>query len=515
MQFRVKFLDNEYFWGGPTCAGTGMPICEKSSYNADFTRAMPNQFTSVFLSSKGRYVWTDRPFKVCIESGELCFEGENFELYENGNCLRDAYLAAMRAHFPFEDKMLPREFFKTAQYNTWMEFTYEPTQDGVLEYADNILKHGFEPGILMIDEGWQNYYGNWKFAKERFPDPKAMVDKLHSLGFKVMLWVTPFVTADGADFAKSLFKEINPKWYKTQYSRNKDGRVALYRWWNGTSAALDLTKESDRAFLDEKLSFLIDNYGVDGFKFDGGSYHLYHSRNVVNGPMPDDYDPVALNLAWNEYGTKYEYHEFKDTYNGGGKAVIQRLCDRSHAWEGGADTLVPCALLQGLMGYPYVCPDMIGGGSWIYNFYDNFEVDGELFVRMAQTSALFPMMQFSWAPWRVLSQEHFDIVKQAARLHNSMADEIIRLIEKTAKDGEPVIRLLEYNHPHNNYEIVTDQFMLGRDILVCPVTTKGTFEKDIIFPEGRWSDCDGNEYTGPATVRLSTPIEKLLWFRRI
>jgi len=513
MQLNVKFLDDEYFWGGPTCAGTEMPICASSKYNADFTRAMPNQFTTLFLSSKGRYIWSDGPFKIRIENGELCFDGKDFELYDGGSCLRDAYLAAMQKHFPFENKRLPREFFKTAQYNTWMEFTYTPTQEGIIEYANTIIEKGFKPGILMIDEGWQDHYGNWKFAKERFPDPKAMVDSLHALGFKVMLWVTPFVTADGADFAKSQFKEINPKWYKTQYVRNAAGRVALFNWWNGVSAALDFTKESDRKFLDEKLQFLIENYGVDGFKFDGGSYHLYHAKNVVNGPMPDDYDPVSLNIAWNELGTKYEYHEFKDTYNGGGKAVIQRLSDRSHVWQGGADTLVPCALVQGLMGYPYICPDMIGGGSWIYNYYENFEVDGELFIRMAQASALFPMMQFSWAPWRVLSDEHFEIVKSAAELHSALADEIIQLIDNT--NGEPIIRALEYNYPHCSYEKITDQFMLGDSILVCPVVTKGTFEKDIVFPEGHWADSDGNEYAGPATIRLSTPLDKLLWFRKV
>ena len=515
MQYRVKFLDNEYFWGGPTCWGTDMPINSNSNYTADFTRAMPNQFSPLFLSSKGRFVWTEDPFKVWVENGELCFEGTSFELYDKGECLRDAYLAAMREHFPFENKKLPREFFKTAQYNTWMEFTYDPTQEGILKYARDIIEHGFEPGILMIDEGWQNHYGGWEFARERFPDPKAMVDTLHLLGFKVMLWITPFVTADGAEFVKSQFKQINPKWYQEQYVRTQSNRVALFEWWNGTSAALDLTKECDREFLDQKLTFLIDEYGVDGFKFDGGSYHLYHQKNVVNGPMPDDYDAVALNIAWNKFGTKYAFHEFKDTYNGGGKAVIQRLCDRPHAWQGGVDTLVPCALLQGLMGYPYICPDMIGGGSWIYNFYENFKVDEELFVRMAQASALFPMMQFSWAPWRVLSDNAYTTVKSATELHNSMADKIIQLIGDTAKNGEPILRTLEYNDPHQGYETVTDEFMLGTDMLVCPVTTQGTFEKDVIFPKGRWVDMDGNEYIGRSTVRIAAPIDKLLWFKRI
>ena len=51
-------------------------------------------------------------------------------------------------------KTLPREFFKTAQFNTWVEFTYNPTQEGVLKYAHSIIDNGFDPCILIIDKGW-------------------------------------------------------------------------------------------------------------------------------------------------------------------------------------------------------------------------------------------------------------------------------------------------------------------------------------------------------------------------
>ena len=36
-------------------------------------------------------------FKVWVENEELCFEGTDFELYEQGSCIRDAYLAAMES----------------------------------------------------------------------------------------------------------------------------------------------------------------------------------------------------------------------------------------------------------------------------------------------------------------------------------------------------------------------------------------------------------------------------------
>ncbi len=522
MIFKTKILDGEYFWGGCVNDGTDMPICKDSIYCRDYRIHAHNQFMPFFISSKGRYIWSEKSFKVWIENGYLCFEGDSdFELYEGGSCLRDAYLDAMNKHFPFEEtrkngKRLPREFFKSAQFNCWTEFDYEPTQEKILEYAHGIVDNGFEPGILMIDEGWHTRYGQWKFDLHKFPDPKAMIDELHELGFIVMLWVTPYVTADGVDFCKATRDIFSPDTYDKQFLRNKEGEVAIIRWWNGHSAILDLRKECDRKYLSDRLEFLMTEYGVDGFKCDGGAYDCYARENIINGTPAPDHDQAELNLAWNEFGAKFKYHEYKDTFKGGGKPTIQRLCDREHSWGNyGIGALLPCAILQGLFGHPFICPDMIGGGSWTDKYLPDFKLDGELFIRMAQASSLFPMMQFSLMPWKHLSKEDFDIVYDAYRLHIKLSHKIISEVENAERTGEPILRSLEYNYPNKGYAPITDEFMLGEDILVCPITTKGTFKKEIVFPSGYWSDEDGRIYKGDSKILLDTPLNKLLWFRKI
>jgi len=521
MIYRVAFLENEYFWGGSVATGTDMPIHADSHYERDYTRVIGNQMMPLFLSSKGRYIWSEHTFKVWVENRELCFEGSGFELYDGGTCLRDAYLAAMEKHFPFEEtrkngKQLPREFFKTAQYNSWMEFTYDPTQKGVLEYAHAVVDHGLEPGILIIDEGWHTRYGQWEFDFHKFPDPKAMVEELHAMGFTVMLWVTPLVCCDGKAFISTYHARLNVNGAQNLFLRTAEGKIAIVEWWNGYSAILDMRKECDRAYMDQKLQTLMREYGIDGFKFDGGEYGMYHPENIQNGTAALDHDAEALNLAWNEFGSRYRFHEYQDTFKGGGKATIQRLLDRDHTWEGnGINTFVPCSLLQGLMGHPFVCPDMIGGGEWSCRYKPGFVVDEELFIRMAQASALFPMMQFSWAPWRALSEEALKHVLGAAQLHKAMGDEIIALVSNAEQTGEPIIRPLEYGYPGCGYETVKDEFLLGEDILVCPVVTKGTFEKNIVLPDGNWQDTDGKVYAGGQTLRMKTPLEQLLWFRKV
>ena len=157
---------------------------------------------------------------------------------------------------------------------------------------------------------------------------------------------------------------------------------------------------------------------------------------------------------------------------------------------------------------------MIGGGEWTCTINPDVSVDQELFVRMAEVSALFPMMQFSWAPWKVLDSEHLEIMVKMAELHEKMSDEIISLVRKAEKSGEPIIRSLEYNFPAMGYGKIIDEFMLGEDILVAPVVTPETYKRNVVFPEGEWIDENGVTYTGNSTQMLDAPLDTLLWFRR-
>lgn len=515
--FRFAMEPGEHWWGGTSDAGTEQPYTAASRYTADFRVEASNQTMPLFLSDHGRYIWSEEPFRVEIAEGELCFCGAEMTLVKAGDTLRDAYLGAMRAHFPFSGKRLPDTFFTTAQYNTWMEFTYSPTQEKTLAYARSVVENGFTPGILIIDEGWHGRYGDWHFNRLTFPDPRAMVDELHAMGFKLMLWVTPYVTTDGREFilrAERHFDPANDKNFLRVKNASHD--IALIHWWNGYGTVLDMTNPNDIAFLDGQLRALMRDYGVDGFKFDGGTLGTYTPARCLNGEFDTAHTPAEMNQAWNAFGERYEYHEYKDTWKGGGHAVIQRLRDKGHRWDGdGINTLIPNSIVQGLIGHPFICPDMIGGGEWSYNLRPGFHVDEELFIRMAQVSAFCPMMQFSWAPWRVLSPEGLAAVRAAAQLHGALAPEILALVRAAETGGEPILRNMEYQYPHRGYAAVTDQFFLGADILVAPVVTQHAVRREVILPPGRWQDERGEIFEGDAVIETDAPLDRVPWYRRV
>ena len=514
MKLTVDLFENEYWWGGSVTDGTLMPLGKSSEFHRDFRKGyVSNQTMPLFLSSCGRYVWSEHCFSVAFSGGVATFEGEEILLEVAGDCLRDAYLYAMQKHFPFDGKRLPDLFFETAQYNGWMQFMYDPTEEGVLQYAKGIVEHGFTPGILMIDEGWQKAYGSWIFDPIKFPDPKRMTDKLHAMGFKVMLWVTPYVNCSGYDYVvNTLFKEQG----ESLFMRNEDGEVSVVSWWNGYCAILDMTKECDRNYLSRQLDKLVDEYGVDGFKFDGGDVMAYRDGATVNGTPNRCATAEERNDAWNRFGARYEYHEYKDSYKQGGRNMIQRLSDKAHVWSGnGLQDILPASLLQGLLGTPFICPDMIGGGEWSYFKYIAKGVaDGELFVRMAQCSALLPMMQFSLAPWQYLDEYHLALCLEASRLHKQFAPYVLSLVRYAEISGEPIVRALEYSYPHEGFATVTDCFLLGDRYLVAPVVVKGQTERTLTLPRGRWKYCNGQIFSG-GTVTVSAPLDTLPYFERL
>ena len=145
---------------------------------------------------------------------------------------------------------------------------------------------------------------------------------------------------------------------------------------------------------------------------------------------------------------------------------------------------------------------------------DENAFDQALIVRSAQVHALMPMMQFSVAPWRILSKDNLAIVQRMAKLHAQFGPYIMRYARQAAKTGEPIVRLMEYQFPHQGFENVKDQFMLGDKYLVAPVVDN-RLEREVRLPKGTWRDDLGKRYKGGKTYKISVPLERLPYFEKI
>ena len=203
---KIQSRTGEAWWLGVISQGHLMPLAEE--FQADFTdNVYGNQVQPLLLSSQGRGVWSEEPYQVNWKDGALSIRSKaKLVPFEAGKTLKEAYQHASANFFP-PSGILPDEMlFARPQYNTWIELMYDQNQADILKYAHAIIENGFPPGVLMIDDNWQENYGKWNFHPGRFPDPKVMMAELHGLGFKVMLWVCPFVSPD-CDVYRTLEKK--------------------------------------------------------------------------------------------------------------------------------------------------------------------------------------------------------------------------------------------------------------------------------------------------------------------
>lgn len=291
----LKLLPGEGWWGGVVNDGVKMPFT-KTSYSFNlYGNDAGNQSVPLLISNMGRYIWSEKPFRFTFRNDSLIIDKTygTIIIGNSGKTLKEAYMEASRKFFPSSGLWPDSLLVKAPQYNLWIELMYNPNQKDVLNYAKQVLANGMPAGVLMIDDNWSNYYGHFDFDRAKFPDPGVLIDELHALGFKVMVWICPFISPDSP-----VYRELSSKKLLLLDSQGKKGatwnntsKPLILSWWNGYSACLDLSNPNAQTWLKEKLDFLQNEYGVDGYKLDAGDAHYYTSPDLVSFKtvLPNDH----------------------------------------------------------------------------------------------------------------------------------------------------------------------------------------------------------------------------------
>ena len=468
--------------------GSEMPLVENSSIKIKMTPIDQGAF--LFVSDKGRYIYSPQKHNIEFSKGKISIDTDDNVYFESGfSTLKAAHKALVERFFSLNENIPDELFFRVPQFNTWMALGYNQTEKGILEYAQSIIDNGFKPGIFMIDEGWSEDYGVYDFYPGRFNNPKAMIDKLHKMGFKVMLWVTPNISPDS-----NAFRELKELGYLIKNAENK---IAVREWWNGYSCVLDLTNPGANKWFVDKLQACLDKYNADGFKFDAGDYYFYRDDDKTYENLTDN----EMTSVYNDLGEIFSYHEYRTAWNLRGRSILCRMQDKEHTWgDKGIKDIIPNTIVQGIIGCLYSCPDMVGGGALSSA---SGKYDTELYIRWAEANTYCSMMQFSIAPWRVLSENECSMIRRLADTHTKIGDIIMELAKNASKTGEPIVRCMEYEFPNQGFETVTDQFMLGNSILVAPILEKGALTRRVKLPHGEWYDNSGIKYRGGTVAEVS------------
>ncbi|KAK9806886.1 hypothetical protein WJX72_006324 [[Myrmecia] bisecta] len=423
---------------------------------------------------------------------------------------REASLAALRTMQP--PKLAPWEVISAPIWTTWARYFTRVNQAKVLQYAREIVQRGLQRSVMEIDDRWQSAYGDLEFDAKKFPDPAAMVAQLHEMGFKVTVWVMPFVQENS-----QAYREGKDKGYFVQSTASNRGlKPGFFHWWNPSPVvALDVTNPEAVAWFVKRLRHLQQTTGIDGFKFDAGEPCFLPPQFKTHMPISHatEYTRLWVTAVAGQFAGGV--CEVRTGHQTQGVALLTRMGDRFSTWDvaNGLQSLIPTLLTSGLLGYPFTLPDMIGG-----NAYFGRRPDKELMVRWTQVNALMPAMQFSIAPWD-LSKETEKLCAAALDLRQQVLGRMLELASEAAETLSPLARPLWWLDPDDESTyLISDQFAVGMDIIVAPVVEKGAVARDVYLPAGLWRELLGSNvvYQGGQWLRnLDAPLSKLPCFLRV
>ncbi len=365
--------------------------------------------------------------------------------------------------------------FDKPTWTTWAAYHAEIDRAKVLSFAKDIVDvHGFPAGWLEIDDKWTPAYGDLSFA---FPDAKAMIDELHGRGLKVSAWVPPYVERAAAAYGEGVIAQA---FVEAEGSTDPAGIAWWNSVWQPTAAAIDFTRPAARAFWGKKVDAVRDATGVDGFKFDGGEAAF----NPVDVRLEAGAHPNAYADAYARWALEHRGIEVRAAWFAQDVPILVRQFDKDSRWgtDNGLAAVLTQYLALGMIGYPFVLPDMVGGNEY------GEKVDGELYVRWIELNAFLPFVQMSIPPWRAgFDADVETLTKKWLSARKALVPYFIALADEAKSTQRPIVRPLFFAFPEDESAYaIEDEMMLGDRYLVAPVLTKGATARDVYLPPGKW-----------------------------
>lgn len=411
------------------------------------------------------------------------------------------------------------------------------TQEEVLAVARRYQEEGIQIDQIVIDFFHWTVQGDWKFDSRYWPDPKAMVDELHSMGIKVMVSVWPSVDRRSENFWPMMERGL--------LIRTERGAAQTYDY-QGDCVQIDAFNPEARRYVWEICKKNYYDLGIDAFWLDNaepdfGVYDFEHYR-YCDGP--------ALQ-AGNLYPQMYS-RAFYDEMSKGDKPVVNLLrCAWAGSqkygnviWSGDVPSTfeafedqLQCGLNMGLAGIPWWTTDI--GGFMTDDVCDpDFR---QLLIRWYQFAVYSAVMRMHGdrGPYNIpalddrergggylrtgqpnelwsYGEENYKIMKKYYDIRISMHEYIRKLYEEAHTNGSPLIRTMFYEFPDDEkcWEL-RDQYMFGEKYLVAPVLHLNQFEREVYLPAGKWTlTSTGREFNGARTVVVSAPVEYMPVFER-
>lgn len=411
---------------------------------------------------------------------------------------------------------LPRKTFLGYQQS---RYSYKNREE-FMAVARQMRQHKVPCDVLYLDIDYLEAYKVFTINKESFPDFKGMLKELKQMGFAVVVIVNPGVKAEEGYKVYSSGLE-NDCFVKMPGQENYSGEV-----WPKPAVFPDFFQEKVRKWWGTFHQELLE-LGVEGIWNDMNEPADFSSKT---GTLPFEALHKTGEGQWinheeghNLYGLlqtkatrsalqKYQPAKRPFVLTRAAFAGSQRYAalwtgDNASTFEH-LEASIPMLLNLGLSGFSFAGAD-VGGYRG--------DCSGELLVRWTQTGAFIPFFRNHaekgtalQEPWRY-SAEELAIMRKFINLRYRFLTYLYNLMRQSSLDGTPAMRPLLYHYQDDPLVYnISDQFLLGAAVLVCPVLRPGATHRMIYLPQGLWHDYWSKEVlSGGQFIIRKTPLSKL------
>ncbi|MGM9590972.1 MAG: TIM-barrel domain-containing protein [Faecousia sp.] len=412
------------------------------------------------------------------------------------------------------------------------------TQEEVLSVARQYQKEGIKIDQIVIDFFHWTVQGDWKFDKTYWPDPKAMVEELHSMGIKVIVSVWPSVDRRSENFGPMLERGL--------LMRTERGALQTYDY-QGDCVEIDAFNPEARKYVWEVCKKNYYDLGIDAFWLDNsepdlGVYDFDHYRYYEGSALSvSNLYPQMFSRAFYDEMVKLQKEPVVNLLRcaWAGSQKYGNLIwsgDVPSTFEAFADQ-IQCGLNMGLAGIPWWTTDI--GGFMTDDVSDpDFQ---QLLIRWYQFAVYSPVLRMHGdrGPYNIpalddrdwgggylhtgqdnelwsYGQENYAIMRSYYDVRIAMHDYIHSLFREAHENGSPLLRAMFYEFPEDEkcWEL-QDQYMFGSQYLVAPILHLNEFRRSVYLPEGSWKlTSTGQVFVGNQTVTVDAPISYMPVFEK-
>lgn len=376
---------------------------------------------------------------------------------------------------------------------------------------------------IYLDIDYMDGFRCFTWNKDYFPDPTRMIKEFSEQGFKTIVIIDPGIKVDKNYW---VYKEAKEKGY---FCKRMDGNLMKGSVWPGECNFPDFTNPEVRDWWAGLFKGLIAENGVKGVWNDMNEPAVFEIETFPNDVRHDyDGDSCSHRKAHNVYGmqmARATYEGVKTFMKPNRPFVITRSAYSgvqrySSAWTGDNIATWEHLWIANMQCQRLAISGVSFCGSDIGGFIET--PTGELYVRWIQLGIFHAFCRTHSSgdhgdqePWS-FGPEVEDLARKFIELRYQLLPYIYTTFWQYAKKGTPMLRpitFLDQNDTETYFR--KDEFGVGDQLLVCPVTQAEADGRWLYLPQGRWYYYwDDEQFHGGMEVWAEASLDRIPMFVR-